>query len=109
MYQLYSLKLEIESEPRINSDYLYFSGKDFKRSVREFRKGLTREQIIGLQTHLEGLGYSPKGIDARIGQNTRAAINRLLGTAVFPGCSTSIARSSTSCRSYSSRSRYPVI
>ena len=26
---------------------------------------------------LEELGYSPKGIDGRIGQDTRAAINRL--------------------------------
>ena len=51
--------------------------EDFKRSVREFKKGLTREEIIRLQTHLEELGYSPKGIDGRIGQNTRSAINSL--------------------------------
>ena len=51
--------------------------EDFKHSVREFKKGLTRDEIIRLQTRLEELGYSPKGIDGRIGQDTRAAINRL--------------------------------
>lgn len=51
--------------------------KDFQRSVREFQKNLTRDEIITLQTHLEELGYSPQGIDGKMGQNTRAAINRL--------------------------------
>lgn len=51
--------------------------QDFQRSVREFQKGLTRDEIIALQTHLEALGYSPQGIDGKMGQNTRAAINRL--------------------------------
>ena len=31
MYQLYSLKMEIESEPEINSDFLYSRGVDFNQ------------------------------------------------------------------------------